>query len=159
MVAYAAIVDSPLGALGVCLDGDRLNRLDFLDAPARFVSSAAADAARALGDWFDGRCDYFDLPLALAGSPFQRRVWAALQRIPFGTTLSYGELADRLESAPRAIGAACRANPLPVVVPCHRVIATTGLGGYSGAIAGPVFERKRWLLAFEAARQPFALTP
>ncbi len=98
-------------------------------------SSAAllAEAAGQLAEYFAGRRRDFDLPLAPAGSPFQRRAWAELGRIPYGATVSYGTLARRLGSAAQAVGQACGANPLPIVIPCHRVLAAGGaLGGYSG---------------------------
>lgn len=104
-------------------------------------------AIRQLQDYFDGAASAFDLPLAPHGSAFQRRVWQALSEIPAGQVATYAELARRLGSAPRAIGQANAANPIPLLIPCHRVIATGGaLGGYSGA-GGPA--TKRWLLAHE----------
>ena len=83
------------------------------------------------------------------GTSFQRRVWAALLEIPPGRTVTYGGLAARLGSSPRAVGGACRANPVPILIPCHRVVAADGAGGYSGARAGPRLEVKGWLLEHE----------
>lgn len=90
-----------------------------------------------------------DLPvLKPGGTAFQQRVWSALLSVPAGSVITYGELARRVESSPRAVGGALRANPIPVLIPCHRVVAVSGLGGYAGASeAGQV--RKRWLLAHE----------
>jgi methylated-DNA-[protein]-cysteine S-methyltransferase len=101
-----------------------------------------------LAEYFAGRRTAFGLPLAMAGSPFQRRVWRALQEIPYGETTSYGEIARRVgvPSAPRAVGVANGQNPVAVIVPCHRVIGADGsLTGYGGGL-----ERKRRLLDLEA---------
>ena len=102
---------------------------------------------RQLTEYFAGERKRFDLPLAMTGSPFQHQVWSALVDIPFGESLSYGELARRLgrPRAARAVGQANGANPIPIVVPCHRVIAGDGgMGGFSGGLS-----TKRWLLRHE----------
>jgi methylated-DNA-[protein]-cysteine S-methyltransferase len=87
--------------------------------------------------------------VAPAGTPFQRRVWQRLSAIPAGETLTYGALARELGTSARAVGGACRTNPIPLVIPCHRVVATNGLGGYSGERGGDWLAKKRWLLAHE----------
>jgi methylated-DNA-[protein]-cysteine S-methyltransferase len=96
----------------------------------------------------DARSD-LELDLELDGTPFQRHVWQALRAIPPGRTLTYGELAQRIGSGARAVGNACRANPCPLVVPCHRVVAAKGLGGFAGERSGRKLEIKRWLLHHE----------
>jgi methylated-DNA-[protein]-cysteine S-methyltransferase len=109
--------------------------------------------AEALARYFAGDPTALQgLPVAPAGTAFQQRVWGRLLHIPAGTTVSYGDLARELGTAARAVGGACRANPVPLVVPCHRVVAAHGLGGYSGERAGDWLEKKRWLLAHEAIR-------
>ena len=117
-------------------------------APAAF-----ADVSEQLGEYFAGRRTSFDVPLPMDGAPFERRVWRALQEIPYGETVSYGELARRIDqpSAARAVGMANGRNPIAVIVPCHRVIGADGtLTGYGGGL-----ERKRLLLDLEArARVP-----
>lgn len=85
----------------------------------------------------------------LKGTEFQKRVWRALCAIPPGTTKTYGELAKQLNTSPRAIGNACRKNPLPIIIPCHRVVAKNSLGGYAGARIGNLLEIKKWLLRYE----------
>lgn len=95
-------------------------------------SPLLAEAARQLEAYFAGTLENFDLPLRPAGSPFERRVWAAMQRIPYGKTQCYGDLAAAIGSAARPVGGACGRNPIPIVIPCHRVLAKAGLGGYSG---------------------------
>lgn len=83
------------------------------------------------------------------GTPFQKRVWQALQGIPAGTTLTYGELATKLDSHARAIGQACRHNPIPIIIPCHRVVSKVDFGGYAGATTGKLIRIKQWLLNHE----------
>lgn len=102
-----------------------------------------------LDAYFEDSRYKFDLPVRLEGTDFQQRVWKALTRIPAGRTMSYGQLADRLGSSPRAVGNACRANPVPLIIPCHRVIARNGLGGYDGKTSGQRMNIKRWLLQHE----------
>ncbi len=110
----------------------------------------AGQAARALERWLQGRGEWpRELPLAPTGTPFQQRVWRALREIAPGQRLTYGELAARLGTSARAVGNACRANPLPLLVPCHRVVAANGLGGFAGEREGTRLEIKRWLLEHE----------
>ena len=146
-------LDSPLGELLIEAD-ERLGvtrlTLDAGELPdpegARRDDQALEEVCEQLLAYLAGRRRSFSLPLAPGGSEFQRQVWSALQRIPYGETCTYGELARRLgrEGAARAIGAANGANPLPLLIPCHRVVAAGGLGGYSGGL-----ELKRRLLALE----------
>lgn len=86
---------------------------------------------------------------AIEGTDFQRLVWSALHKIPWGETVTYGELAKQLNTSPRAIGNACRTNPIVTLIPCHRVLSKTGIGGYSGAVSGEKIDRKLALLAHE----------
>jgi methylated-DNA-[protein]-cysteine S-methyltransferase len=138
---------SPIGDLTAFEDEGRLVALEWGWVDGGSDLPVLRNAERQLEDYFDGRRQTFDLPLAPAGSPFQHKVWAALQRIPYGSVLTYGALATALGSAPRAIGGACGRNPLPIIIPCHRVLAADGsLGGYS-AFDG--LETKRFLLALE----------
>jgi methylated-DNA-[protein]-cysteine S-methyltransferase len=96
----------------------------------------------------------FGVPLHLVGTPFQRRVWEALAAIAPGQTRTYGDLAAELGTSARAVGGACRANPCPIVVPCHRVVGATGLGGFAGDLSGHRVEVKRWLLRHEGVEIP-----
>ncbi len=151
---FVATVSSPLGVLALHAIGNRLCSIDFPPHDTPLVGPDSALLRRTVQEleryWNDGR--YVPrLPLPGAGTDFQQRVWRALCAIPPGETITYGELASRLGSHPRALGQACRANPLPVVVPCHRVIAADGLGGYCGRTAGASLARKRWLLDHEGA--------
>ena len=158
-----AIVPSPVGSLLLVAEAGALCRLSMLDdappaddtALGRRDDRALAEVRTQLDEYFAGRRGTFDVPLALEGTPFQQRVWAALCEIPYGHTLSYGELAARVGTpgGSRAVGRANGRNPVWIIVPCHRVIAADGtIGGYGG---GP--ERKRTLLDLEqatASRRP-----
>ncbi|MEJ2343821.1 MAG: methylated-DNA--[protein]-cysteine S-methyltransferase [Gammaproteobacteria bacterium] len=153
---YQAVIAAPYGRLGVCTAAGRLQAIDFLGADAALLAPSddfAQEVARQLQAYERDPCYRFRLALDLQGTPFQQRVWSALRAIPPGRTRTYGDLARELGSAPRAIGAACRANPVPVVVPCHRVVARTGIGGFGGQTEGPELARKRWLLAHEGAAE------
>jgi methylated-DNA-[protein]-cysteine S-methyltransferase len=114
-------------------------------------SPLLAEAARQLTDYFAGARHDFDLPLMPGGSPFETRVWSAMRAIPYGQTRTYGELAHMTDSGPRAVGRACGTNPIPIVIPCHRVLAKGGIGGYSGE--GGLATKTR-LLAIEGAVLP-----
>jgi methylated-DNA-[protein]-cysteine S-methyltransferase len=122
-------------------------------------NSLAANAARQLERYRDDPAARFELPLAIEGTPFQRRLWQALCEIPCGKTLTYGALAKRLGAEARAVGQACGDNRLPIVIPCHRVVAAGGIGGFAHATSGYLVEAKRWLLAHESSAQRFELAP
>lgn len=140
-------VASPLGTL--CL-GERDGRIVTLDwSPAEWESPTPllAAAVQQLNAYFYCGLKRFELPLAPAGSPFQLAVWREMARIPFGRTRSYGELAHAVDSAPRAIGNACGRNPIPIIIPCHRVVASgRRVGGYSSPGG---LDAKRFLLELE----------
>jgi methylated-DNA-[protein]-cysteine S-methyltransferase len=149
------VVDSPVGPLtlvahdgalsGLYMAGQRYRPADATFGPED--PSLFGAAATQLAEYFAGTRTTFDLPLDLIGTPFQRTVWHALREIPYGETVSYGELAQRLgrPSAARAVGLANGRNPIGIIVPCHRVVGSSGdLTGYGGGLA-----RKRHLLDFE----------
>ncbi len=149
---YQAVITAPGFCLGVCCDEVAIERIRFL-APRRAVvpQNALADtAARQLCAYLADAGFSFSLPLRASGTLFQRRVWQQIAAIPAHQTRSYGEVAALLHNAPRAVGQACAANPFPVVVPCHRVLASNGgLGGFAGQRDGFLLDVKRWLLAHE----------
>lgn len=155
---HQAIFIAPFAALGIRIEQDRLAGIDFLPAGTKARApqdSLVQQVCTQLTAYLADPTFVFDLPLAPGGTPFRRRVWQALREIPPGQPLSYGELAQRLGSAPRAVGQACGANPLPIVVPCHRVVAKNGLGGFMNHSAGDPLAIKRWLLHHEQAdRRP-----
>jgi methylated-DNA-[protein]-cysteine S-methyltransferase len=152
MTTYDAILPAPMCRLGARFDGDTLMRLDFL--PADTSVSAQLDAraehlARELAAYWTQPTHTFDLRFELAGTPFQQRVWHALIEVPAGHPTTYGALAKQLGTAARAVGQACGSNPLPILVPCHRVVAANGLGGFMHAATGAPLDVKTWLLAHE----------
>lgn len=138
---------SPLGWLTLFEDEGCLVSLDWGRGMESCETALLCEARSQLEAWFDRRLERFDVPLAPAGTVFAARVRAELCSVPFGATRTYGEVAASLGSSARAVGMACARNPLPILVPCHRVLATGGrLGGYS-AFNG--IESKDWLLRFE----------
>ena len=161
------IIDTPLGRMTLVADKHALIRIDLPDAkrPLRIASDWRRDANRFVEErrqfvrYFEGRSQVFDLPLAPRGTLFQQEVWRALRDIGYGETISYGELARRINrpKASRAVGLANGANPLSIIVPCHRVIGANGsLTGYGGGM-----DAKRWLLDHEQGRRGdgFVLKP
>jgi methylated-DNA-[protein]-cysteine S-methyltransferase len=125
-------LDTPVGALTVREEGGAIVALDWGRHRAGDGSPVLARALGQLAGYFEGRLRDFDLPLAPRGNPFRQSVLAALRAIPYGETRRYGDLARDLGVSAQAIGQACGANPIPVIIPCHRVLAADGLGGYSG---------------------------
>jgi methylated-DNA-[protein]-cysteine S-methyltransferase len=156
-------IDSPVGGLRLLAGGDGLREISFErgrrpkpELPDGATRSARpfSEAIRQLDAYFAGELETFDLALAPEGTPLQLDVWRLLAKIPYGETTSYGELARRLgrPDAARAVGAANGGNPIPIVIPCHRVVGANGsLTGFGGGL-----EAKRWLLRHEAARRPQA---
>jgi len=146
---------TPLGEVTISEDGGAIVALDWGRGRDQEATPLLRDACDQLQDYFDGKRMSFNLPLAPEGSDFQKRVWAALCAIPPGETRSYADIARTIGSAPRAVGGANGANPLPLFIPCHRVIAADGsLGGYSGG-DGPA--TKRYLLDHESRALLFPL--
>lgn len=149
---FDAVIAAPFGRVGFILEGDAITDVSFLDKNTPLSAprnGQAGKAARVLRSYFDNPGITFCLPLKLDGTPFQQRVWRALRRIPAGKTLSYGVLAKKLDTSARAVGNACRANPVPIIVPCHRVVASNGMGGFMGKRSGSPLNLKHWLLAHE----------
>jgi methylated-DNA-[protein]-cysteine S-methyltransferase len=151
--AFAAVQPMPWGGMGVRISGDAISELIFLpDALAAVAVPGhplAREACRQI-DAYRRDADFrFDLPLLLRGTDFQREVWRAIAAVPRGRTRRYGEIAAELGSSARAVGQACGANALPLVIPCHRVVAAGGLGGFAHHRDGYLLQAKRWLLAHE----------
>jgi methylated-DNA-[protein]-cysteine S-methyltransferase len=139
--------------LGVAVAGDFISEVAFLPRTVAELapsSRVAERACRQLAKYLKDPGFRFDLPLLRKGSDFQRRVWRGIAAIPAGQTRTYGALAAELHSAARAVGQACGANPYPHVIPCHRVVAAGGLGGFAHRNAGFLIEVKRWLLLHES---------
>lgn len=152
---YDAVIAAPIGRLGLRLGGDRLRELDFVDVRVALVASPSAAGRRvaaALARYFVDPWRPFSVPVDLDGTEFQQRVWRALCRIPAGRVRCYGDIARELKSSARAVGNACRANPIPIIIPCHRVVAVNGLGGFMGRQTGRPARLKQWLLEHERRR-------
>lgn len=150
--AFATVLSAPTFCLGVRCGDDEIDEIVYLEPRPEIAprSLLAKEAARQLRTYLADPRFEFSLPLAPAGTAFQRRVWSGIAAIPCGATQTYGELAAAIGSGPRAVGNACGANPYPLVVPCHRVVAANhGLGGFARQRGGFLLDVKRWLLCHE----------
>lgn len=151
---HAAIINSPLGKLGIQITENVLTKIDFVEGSARLKAAdndVAQNVIAQLENYFNNPHAAFTIPLIIHGTAYQQRVWKVMRSIPVGATLTYGAIAQQLNSSPRSVGNACRHNPIPIIIPCHRVIAVNGIGGYSGKTAGEMMTIKRWLLQHEQA--------
>ncbi|ALA25916.1 cysteine methyltransferase [Piscirickettsia salmonis] len=164
-----SIIDSPIGPLAITTDQEALTQLCFASTTElqhdqqsqtnnlneTIIPTLHKHVISELAHYFKhsnlASNQRFSVPIKLEGTQFQQRVWQALQNIPAGETLTYGELAKKLNTGPRAIGAACRTNPIPVIIPCHRVISKQGIGGFYGKTSGTFLNIKAWLLQHEGA--------
>lgn len=157
---YQLIIATPEHLIPGCIrihhDGASVVELDILPKGKYGICPPENEFEESLlaafSAYFSSSEQRFMLPIKQQGSDFQHRVWRALQQINAGTVMSYGELAKKLNSSARAIGNACRRNPVPIIVPCHRVVAKSGIGGFSGATQGQLIDQKRRLLAHEGVR-------
>jgi methylated-DNA-[protein]-cysteine S-methyltransferase len=154
MAEYCAVIVFPAMHVGVRTENETLVAVRYLPrtAPLKAPSSRFAErVVRQLERYRDDPDISFDVPLTIGGTEFQRRVWRVMQRIPRGKTRTYGDVAKALASAARAVGQACGENRLPIIIPCHRIIAAGGIGGFGHSRGGYLLEAKRWLLAHEQA--------
>jgi methylated-DNA-[protein]-cysteine S-methyltransferase len=157
-MSYQAIFAAPFAALGIRTARKCLTGIDFLppDTPSQPPQDAlAARVCEQLAAYLADPGYAFDLPLCVVGTSFRQKVWQALCAVPPGEPLTYGELARRLgsTSSARAVGQACGANPIPIVIPCHRVVGKRGLGGFMGHGSGDPLDIKRWLLRHEQTQR------
>ena len=151
-LGFDAVIEFPVMHVGVRTDAGSVAEIAYLPKSVAALAPAtrlAERVARQLEKYIDDPDTRFDLPLAAVGTPFQRRVWAAISAIPCGEVLTYGRIAKSLRSAPRAVGQACGANWFPVVIPCHRVVGANDLGGFAHHAEGFHIEIKQWLLRHE----------
>jgi len=149
---YQARLATPFAVLGIRHEANHLTGIDFLPRKTASLSAQthfAEKVSKNLEAYLRDPDICFDLPLRLKGTPFQRRVWQAIMQIPRGRTLTYGELARKLFSGPRAVGQACGANPICIIVPCHRVLGSGNLGGFMKSNERDPLAIKRWLLDHE----------
>jgi methylated-DNA-[protein]-cysteine S-methyltransferase len=159
---YDVTVDFPKMKVAVATRDGKVVGIRYLplSSPSVLPRNALAEkASKQLERYRDDPDIVFDLPLLIEGSPLQRGVWQAMCAIPRGHTRTYGELARELGADARAIGQACGDNRLPIVIPCHRVVAADGIGGFSHTTEGYLIDVKRWLLAHEIRPEEFALRP
>jgi methylated-DNA-[protein]-cysteine S-methyltransferase len=155
---FNAVIDAPFGKVGIRLEADAVREIVYLPDSVDSIAPdtpLAKEAAQQIERYLERASAGFNLPLAAVGTAFQRRVWAAINEIPPGVVLTYGQLASRVGSVPRAVGQACGSNYFPLVIPCHRVVASSGLGGFAHHAGDNFFSNvKRWLLAHEGV--PYA---
>lgn len=149
---YDAIIPTPFGAVGICAQDDFLTGVDLLNtATAEKLSPQALvqNIANQLNQYFRDPHTSLDVPFVVKGTAFQKRVWQAIAAIPCGQTLTYGELAAKVGSGPRAVANVCGANSVPLIIPCHRVVAKNGLGGFNQGKDKKSLAVKQWLLSHE----------
>jgi methylated-DNA-[protein]-cysteine S-methyltransferase len=153
---YNAKMRAPFAVLGIRTGRGMVTGIEYLPRSERVqapTDALAERACRQIERYFADPQFRFSLPLVAAGTLFRRRVWDTLAQIPVGESRTYGELARQLHTAPRAVGGACGANPIALVIPCHRVVGTQGsLGGFMGVTEGEPIAIKRWLLSHEGYR-------
>lgn len=153
-IKYDSVIDTPIGRVGVVTANNRLERVSFLSPRSVLIPPKNVLVAKIVSELKKYFCDpkqKFTLPLSFLGTPLQIKIWRALQKIPVGSTTTYGRLAAKIGTNPRVVGNASRANPLPVIVPCHRVVAALDVGGFCGKTSGSKLEIKKWLLDHECA--------
>ena len=151
-IKFDYVFSTPIGNIGLKSSAHGIQVLSYTAARRSIkmpVGGLAADVYRQLMEYFDSHRTRFELPLDAAGTVYQKSVWRQLTKIPYGKSLTYGGVATNLKSGPRAVGNACRNNPISIIVPCHRVLSKSGLGGYSGCVTGDPVARKQWLLQHE----------
>lgn len=153
MSLYHTLVSTPYGEWSVCDDGDRVVGFDYWPELGSFAETSrlGQEVRRQVAAYLADGQFRFDLPLKPSGTEFQQRVWQLMCEIPAGEVRTYGDVAQELGSAARAVGGACRVNPIPLIIPCHRIVAKQGLGGFSGQTEGVTLTLKERLLSHEGA--------
>lgn len=149
---YQAKLPTPFGMLGIRCEVDVLTGIDFLErdtSPQAPSQAFAQEVCEQLQSYFIDPSFHFNLSLKLNGTAHQTKVWQAMSAIPSGQTRNYGDIAKLLASCPRAVGQACGANPIPIVIPCHRVVSKSGIGGFIRQRSGNALDIKLWLLEHE----------
>jgi methylated-DNA-[protein]-cysteine S-methyltransferase len=153
-MTYQAKLKTPFGMLGIRCDEAALSGIDFLKPgtkPQAPQTGFAKKVCEQLNAYFADPAFRFDLPLSFDGTAHQRKVWQAMRRIPRGRVRTYGDVAAQIHSSPIAVGQACGENPVPIVIPCHRIVGKSGIGGFSHHRNGYWLDVKRWLLTHEGA--------
>lgn len=154
-ISESVVIETPFTKLGLLFESGVLLKVDLFSEKklSKPKSKQAIRACQQIQDYCskDLAGLKFDIELQTTGTAFQKKVWQALQQIPVGQVVTYGELAQQLKTSARAVGNACRANPVPLIIPCHRVVSKNGLGGFSGSQDGAPIQIKSWLLKHEGA--------
>ncbi len=151
---HVNIINSPIGKLKITSTDEHLIAINFLLDSKKItdkINPISKKTKTQINAYFKNPETVFDLPIEINGTTFQKKVWRELQKIPLGKALTYGDLAKKLKTSPRAVGNACRANPCPIIVPCHRVVSKNGLGGFAGKQTGRLMDIKKFLLTHENA--------
>ena len=149
---YQATLPTPFCMLGICCEADTLTGINFLELDATLqlpTQAFAQEVCKQLQAYFIDPNFHFNISLKLDGTAHQTKVWRAISAIPPGQTRNYGDLSTLLASSPRAVGQACGSNPIPIVIPCHRVVSKSGIGGFIHQRGGNALDIKRWLLTYE----------
>ena len=156
---FTVLMSSQLGNLVLEFNGDKLLSASLdkktivskqsLSLDKNTHSSQIKSVMKKVNSYFSSAISLNSIPIDAQGTPFQKSVWHELSKIPLGETRTYGDIAKKLNSSPRAVGNACRKNPIAIIVPCHRVVSAKGLGGYAGETEGKQLNIKRWLLQHE----------
>ena len=154
---YDAVINTPLpgrsNRLAILIQDNKLQEVLFVSHSTKLKQPKNAfvkSVVEQLEAYFSESDFKFTLPLVLEGTNYQKSVWNRLRKCPKGKVWTYGELARQIHSAPRAVGNACRRNPVPIVIPCHRVVSANGMGGYEGQTSGTYLSIKQWLLQHES---------
>jgi len=151
---FVAVITTPIGKLGLIISNNKLIGLKFLPENTLLLINKDPGISRIasiIEQYFYDPKTTFNISIYAVGTPLQQKIWQELQKIPPGQTMTYGEVAKIVGTSPRIVGNACRHNPIPLVIPCHRVLAKAGLGGYFGVDQEHFLQVKRWLLAHEKA--------
>ncbi len=155
MKNYQASIRAPFAHLGIRIVDNKLAAIDFIESETEIEPEdvVSVDVCKQIRQYLDdpGANEQFDIACSFSATPFQQKVWRELRKIPAGKVVTYGELAKKLGTSARAVGNACRRNPVPVVIPCHRVVSARGIGGYAGDTGGNLLRIKSWLLQHEGS--------
>ena len=150
--SFDYILRSPIGHLGLNISAKGIQRLFYIKTKQDSNIPAAGFGAKVhqqIMEYFELQRTEFDLPIDIQGTAYQNRVWSEVAKIAYGESLTYGDIAKAINSGPRAVGNACRHNPIPIIIPCHRVVKKSGIGGYCGSVVGKEIQQKDWLLRHE----------
>ncbi|MCL4156302.1 UNVERIFIED_CONTAM: hypothetical protein GTU68_062648 [Idotea baltica] len=150
--SFDYILPSPIGNLGLSISGKGIQRLFYIEKKQSLhipTEGFAAEVHQQIREYFELQRTEFDLPIDIQGTVYQNKVWNEVAKISYGESLTYSDIAIAINSGARAVGNACRHNPVPIIIPCHRVVKKGGIGGYCGSLVGKEIQQKDWLLRHE----------